>query len=86
MSRSTRRFFVPAALVLFVMLISADRLAVPVEVKAVFDPSGPAWDPLSTFDTSDSPVAVPYPPRILAGTNSHALPASAVSSNPKPTH
>ncbi|MBK7124944.1 MAG: hypothetical protein IPH65_03335 [Dehalococcoidia bacterium] len=63
------------------MLISADRLAVPVEVRAVFDPSGPAWDPLSTFDTSDSPVAVPYPPRILAGTNSHALPASAVSRN-----
>lgn len=81
MAPFTRRFFLPAALVFFVMLISADRLAVPADVKALFDPSGPAWDPLNTFDTSDAPVAVPQPPRILSGTNSHSLPASAISRN-----
>src|SRR5512139_3492402 len=81
MSRSLRRFFVPVALLAFVALISADRLSAPVEVHAVFDSAGPAWDPLSAYDIGDTPAAVRYPPRLLAGTNSHALPASAVSRN-----
>jgi|GEM_PF-5125875 len=82
MARSTRRFFLPAALALFVVLFSGDRLAVPVdEANAIFDPTTPAWDPLSVFDPSETPVAVPYPPRLLAGTNSHALPADALTRN-----
>ncbi|MGE3077169.1 MAG: hypothetical protein AB7N24_19625 [Dehalococcoidia bacterium] len=81
MSRSTRRFLLPAALVLFVMLISADRLAAPANVKAAFDPSIPAFDALTPFDTTDFPVAVPRPPRILAGSNSHSLPANPVGRN-----
>ena len=78
MARTTRRFLFPAALVLFIMFVSAGRLSTPVDVKAAFDPNNPAWDPLSTFDTSETPAAVLQPPRLLAGTNSHALPANAV--------
>lgn len=81
MARSTRRFFLPAVLVILVTLVSAGQFAAPVDVRAVFDPNGPAFDPLSTFDTSDTPASVPQPPRLLAGTNSHSLPASAVSRN-----
>ena len=81
MARSSRRFFIPAALAVFVVLFSADRLAVPTGVNAAFDSSGPAWDALSTFDTTETPVAVRYPPRLLAGTNSHRLPADAATRN-----
>ena len=59
------------------MFVSAGRLSAPIEVKAAFDPDSPAWDPLSTFSTGDTPLAVLQPPRLLAGTNSHVLPANA---------
>ncbi len=62
------------------MLISAGRSAVP-GVKAVFDPNGPAFDPLSTYDTSSTPAEVKQPPALLAGTVSHRLPASAATRN-----
>lgn len=81
MARHSRRIVLPAALVLFVVLISAGRSAMPVGVKAVFDPNGPAFDPLSTYDTSVTPVEVKEPPALLAGTVSHRLPASAVNRN-----
>ena len=81
MARHTRRIVLPAALVLFIMLISAGRSALPVGVKAVFDPNGPAFDPLSTYDVSDNPVEVKEPPALLAGTVSHRLPASAATRN-----
>jgi hypothetical protein len=81
MARLSRRFVLPTALVLFIMLISAGRSALPIGVKAVFDPNGPAFDPLSVYDTSDNPVEVRQPPALLAGTNSHRLPASAASRN-----
>ncbi len=81
MSLSTRRYFLPAALVLFVMLISADRLAAPTQVEAAFDPSTPAFDALTPFDITDFPVSVPRPPRLLANTNSHSLPAATAGRN-----
>lgn len=81
MARHTRRIVLPTALVLFVMLISAGRSALPVGVKAVFDPNGPAFDPLSTYDVSDTPLEVRQPPALLAGTVSHRLPASATTRN-----
>lgn len=81
MSLSTRRYFLSVALVLFITLISADRLAAPTTVQAAFDPAMPAFDALTPFDTSDFPVAVPRPPALLAGTNSHALPANPVGRN-----
>ena len=81
MARTTRRVLLPSALVLLIMLVSAGRLTVPVDVKAAFDPNGPAWDPLSTFDVGPTPQAVLQPPRLLAGTNSHDLPANAIRRN-----
>jgi len=82
MAHSTRRFLFPAVLLLLITLISAGQIAAPAEVaRAKFDENGPAFDDLSTFDTSVSPVEVRQPPRLLAGTNSHSLPASATLRN-----
>lgn len=81
MVRASRRFLFPAALVLFAALVSAGRVSVPTEVRAAYDPAGPAFDELSQFDTSTTPGPVRQPPRLLAGTNSHALPADAAARN-----
>lgn len=81
MARHVRRIVLPAAFVLFIMLISAGRSAMPIGVQAVFDPNGPAFDPLSTYDVSDNPAEVKEPPALLAGTVSHRLPASAATRN-----
>ncbi|MEO8538981.1 MAG: hypothetical protein ABI577_04510 [bacterium] len=81
MARRTRRFVLPTVLVVFIMLVSAGRSAVPFGARAVFDPNGPAFDALSVYDTSATPVEVKEPPRLLAGTNSHRLPASATTRN-----
>ncbi|HNO65165.1 MAG TPA: hypothetical protein PKK39_02370 [Tepidiformaceae bacterium] len=81
MAHHTRRIFLPTALLLLIMLIAAGSNAMPVSVKAVFDPNGPAFDPLSTYDTSTNPVEVKQPPALLAGTVSHRLPASAATRN-----
>ena len=81
MAHHTRRIFLPTALLLLIMLIAAGSNAMPVSVKAVFDPNGPAFDPLSTYDTSVNPVEVKQPPALLAGTVSHRLPASAATRN-----
>ncbi len=81
MARHVRRIVLPAAFVLFIMLILAGRSAMPIGVQAVFDPNGPAFDPLSTYDVSDNPAEVKEPPALLAGTVSHRLPASAATRN-----
>ncbi|MFN8616005.1 MAG: hypothetical protein U0837_02810 [Dehalococcoidia bacterium] len=80
MARHHRRILLSTAFVLFIMLISAGRSAVP-GVKAVFDPNGPAFDLLSAYDVSPNPVEVKEPPALLAGTVSHRLPASAATRN-----
>ncbi len=81
MAHRTRRILLPTALVLFFVLISVGRVASPDQANAVFDPNGPAFDALSAYDVSVTPVEVRQPPRLLAGTNSHRLPASAASRN-----
>lgn len=81
MTRPTRRFVLPTALVVLVLLVSTGQFAAPFAAKAAFDPDRPAFDPLSTFDISSTPAPVRQPPRLLAGTNSHGLPASAASRN-----
>ncbi|WP_322797048.1 hypothetical protein, partial [Tepidiforma sp.] len=82
MVRSSRRFFLFAALALFAAVASVGQLRLgETPARAAFDPAGPAWDPLSEFDTSSSPAPVFQPPRLLAGTNSHALPANAATRN-----
>lgn len=82
MVRSSRRFLVFAAIVLLAAAASVGQLPLSeTPARAAYDPSGPAWDPLSTFDTSSSPAPVPQPPKLLAGTNSHALPADATTRN-----
>lgn len=82
MVRSSRRSAFFAALALLAALASVGQLRLDeTPARAAFDPSGPAWDPGSTFDTSNDPAPVFHPPRLLAGTNSHALPADATTRN-----
>ncbi|MCX7617729.1 hypothetical protein [Tepidiforma sp.] len=82
MVRSSRRFFVFAALALLAAVVSVGQLRLSeTPARAAYDPSGPAWDPLSTFDASSSPAPVLQPPKLLAGTNSHGLPANAQTRN-----
>ncbi len=82
MVRSCRRYFLPAVLVLTVLLVSAgSRVATPAtDVQAAFG-SEPLFDPLDEYDTTDFPLPIDMPPRLLAGTNSHALPANALTRN-----
>lgn len=81
MVRSCRRLVLPALILLLVALVSADHASTPTDVRAAYDPDNPAFDALSTFDTSAVPAPVKQPPRLLAGTNSHSLPADAVTRN-----
>lgn len=82
MTRSFRRYGLPAFLAILVTAISAGQLASPEETAlAAPDANGPAWDALSAFSTAATPPAVPMPPRLLAGTNSHSLPANAANRN-----
>jgi len=76
-----RRFILPAVLLLAVLAVSAGRVSIPDRVRAAYDPTTPAFDPLSEFDVSPVPNPVFQPPRLLAGTNSHALPADAATRN-----
>lgn len=82
MVRSCRRYFLPAALVLMILLVSAgSRVATPAtDAQAAFG-SSPLFDPLDVYDTTDFPLPINMPPRLLAGTNSHALPANALTRN-----
>jgi len=81
MVHCVRRLILPAALVLLVALVSAGRVSTPTGVRAAYDPNGPAFDELSVFDTGTTPAPVKQPPRLLAGTNSHSLPADAAARN-----
>lgn len=76
-----RRLILPAVLLIAVLAVSAGRVSHPGDVRAIYDPTTPAFDPLSTFDIGPSPAPVLLPPRLLAGTNSHALPADAETRN-----
>lgn len=76
-----RRLILPAALVLLIALVSAGRVSTPTDVRAAYDPNGPAFDELSLFDTGTTPAPVKQPPRLLAGTNSHSLPADPAARN-----
>lgn len=81
MVHCVRRLLLPAALVLLIALVSAGRVSTPTDVRAAYDPNGPAFDELSVFDTGTTPAPVKQPPRLLAGTNSHSLPADAAARN-----
>ena len=81
MVRASRRLLLSAALLVLVVLVSAGRVTAPSAVRAAYDPGKPAFDELSQFDTSTTPGPVRQPPRLLAGTNSHALPADAAARN-----
>lgn len=82
MTRSFRRYGLPVFLAILITAISAGQLASPEETAlAAPDANGPAWDALSAFNTAATPPAVPMPPRLLAGTNSHSLPANAANRN-----
>ncbi len=81
MVRSCRRYFFPAALVLLILLVSAgSKVTSPTDVRAAFG-SEPLFDPLDVYDTTEFPLPIDMPPRLLAGTNSHALPANALTRN-----
>jgi hypothetical protein len=82
MAHPSRRLVLIAALALFAAVLSVGQLPHgEAPARAAFDPAGPAWDPLSTFDTANDPNPIFQPPRLLAGTNSHALPADAATRN-----
>lgn len=81
MVRSCRRYIFPAALVLLIVLVSAgSRVTLPTDVRAAFGDQ-PLFDPLDEYDTTEFPLPVERPPRLLAGTNSHVLPANALTRN-----
>ena len=81
MVRSCRRYLIPTALVFIVLLVSAgSRVATHTDVRAAAG-SEPLFDQLDAFDTTEFPLPVFSPPRLLAGTNSHALPANATTRN-----
>ncbi|WP_192498111.1 hypothetical protein [Tepidiforma bonchosmolovskayae] len=82
MVRSSRRMLLVTALAILAAVVSVGQLRFgETPARAAYDPSGPAWDPLSSFDTSSNPGPVFQPPKLLAGTNSHALPANAATRN-----
>lgn len=80
MALSHRRLLVLALLLTAVALISSGSFK-PLERVHAAAGTEPTWDPLSIYDTSATPAVVLEPPAILAGTNSHSLPANAAKRN-----
>jgi hypothetical protein len=80
MALSHRRLLVLVFLLAAVALISSGSFRAAPVVHAAAG-TLPTWDALSAFDTSPNPGLVFMPPAVLAGTNSHSLPANAAKRN-----